>query len=162
MKNNVTAENLIQILSKAEKNAVVYVAAKMPINENMAIVDAGNYKILTEEDVENHRKEGIEPVHRSAVLLQMRNFNAVAHSVCGGEDMNAFYLLKFLCNWDAYGLHIDSAPLSETRIEKYDAIMDKFHNREIDGCGVTTELVSWLINFDGKSRQKFIDWIINQ
>ena len=148
--NNVTVENLIQILSKAEKDAVVYVAAKMPVNENMSIVDAGNYKILIEED----------PLHRSAVLLEMRNFNAVAHSVCGGEDMNAFYLLKYLCNWDAYGFHIDSAPLPETRRERYDAIMAKYRNHEIDGCGVTSELVGWLINFDRESRKDFMDWLV--
>lgn len=159
-RNNVTVENLIQILMKAEKDAVVYVAAKMPVNENMSIVDAGNYKILTEEDLENHRKEGIDPVHRSAVLLEMRNFNAVAHSVCGGEDMNAFYLLKYLCNWDAYGFHIDSAPLSESRRERYDAIMAKYRNHEIDGCGVTSELAGWLINFDRESRKDFMDWLV--
>ena len=72
---------------------------------------------------------------------------------------DVFYVLFYLNNWDFYGTYMDSAPLPESRKNKYNEIMDRFQHREIDGSGVTSELASWLINFDTNNRKKFLDWV---
>ena len=72
---------------------------------------------------------------------------------------DAFYVLFYLNNWDFYGTYMDSAPLPESRKNKYNEIMDRFQHREIGGSGVTSELASWLINFDTNNRKKFLDWV---
>ena len=70
-----------------------------------------------------------------------------------------YYMLQYLNNWDAYDIRIDTAPLPETRREKYNGILAKYRNHEIDGRDVTCELTGWLANFDNESRRDFIDWV---
>lgn len=70
-----------------------------------------------------------------------------------------YYLLQYLNNWDAYDIKIESAPLPESRTNKYNEIMAKYRNNEISGRDVTCELTGWLANFDDKSRRNFINWV---
>ena len=71
-----------------------------------------------------------------------------------------YYLLQFLNNWDYY--KVEMAPLPESRKEKYNAIMEKYNNNEIDGRDVTCELLGWLANFDQESRYDFICWVAHR
>lgn len=162
MKENLSVNGLIEVLKKAPSETGLYLSATMPINENEAIVDAGVYSILLEEDRNIAMKSGKKPEMRPAVLFQIRNFNSLAHSVCGGEDLAVRSVLRYLNNWDAFDIHIDSAPLPESRREKYNEIMAKYRNHEIDGRGVTFELTGWLANFDQESRREFVSWIVDQ
>lgn len=70
-----------------------------------------------------------------------------------------YYVLIYLFHWDIYDLKISTAPLSETRRERYDKIMEKWQRKEIASSDVTGELASWFINFDSDSRKKFINWV---
>lgn len=73
-----------------------------------------------------------------------------------------YYLLQYLNNWDAYTSKIESAPLPESRRDKYNEIMAKYKNNEISGRDVTCELAAWLANFDRESRNDFMDWVACQ
>ncbi len=70
-----------------------------------------------------------------------------------------YYLLQYLNNWDSYGPKIETAPLPESRRDKYNDIMAKYRSHEIGGRDVTCELTGWLANFDNESRHDFIDWV---
>jgi len=75
---------------------------------------------------------------------------------------HSYFLLKYINNWDFYIPKMASAPLPETRREKYNAIMARYRSNEVNGRDVTCELVAWLANFDSENRQKFIDWLACQ
>lgn len=81
---------------------------------------------------------------------------------CYDEMDNIYYVLIYLLNWDSYDLKISTAPLTETRRERYDKIMEGWRKKEIASSDVTGELASWLINTDIENRKKFIDWIAAQ
>ena len=68
-------------------------------------------------------------------------------------------LLRYLYNWDSYIKYIDSAPLPESRRNKYNEIMNMWRNGELKGPEVTSELIGWLICFGENSRKEFVDWI---
>lgn len=75
---------------------------------------------------------------------------------------SGYFLLQYLYNWDNYIPGIEWAPMPDSRRDKYNEIMKRYHDHVIDGSGVTCELAGWLANFDSESRNNFIDWIACQ